>query len=84
MFISREISNMREFRNMVIDFFVELRNVHVLGLIKNANKLESIDSDNLERKAYLEVKARLKLERKKITANLDRKLQQTANEILSQ
>lgn len=65
MFISREITNIEEFRNMVIDFFVELRNIHILGLLKNANKLELLDDYTIERKTRLEVKARLKLEKKK-------------------
>ncbi|MGX1930434.1 hypothetical protein [Flagellimonas sp. 2504JD4-2] len=76
MFISREITGIKELRNMIANFLVEIRNTHVFGLLKNANMLESLNNHNVSPEQKQEILARLKLERKIIMDKLDKSLKE--------
>ncbi|MEX0312824.1 MAG: hypothetical protein AB3N18_01505 [Allomuricauda sp.] len=67
---------MKEFKSMIIDFFMEIRNVHVFNLLKNANILESLEGHNLDHKQKLEIMAKLKIERNTIVERLDKRLKE--------
>ncbi len=81
MFLSREITNVRELKARVIDFFIEIRNVHFRALLKNAHKLDFLDDYNIESEARKEIKEQLRKERKNINKTLDDRLHEETYEI---
>ncbi len=80
-FLSKEITNVRELRTVIIDFFVELNNVHIWGLLKNFKKLELLDDYNIEQNLRKQINAKLKIEREQIIASLDKSIREKASKV---
>ncbi len=80
-FLSKEIANVRELRTVIIDFFVELNNVHIGGLLKNFKKLELLDDYNIEQNLRKQINAKLKIEREQIMASLDKSIREKASKV---
>ncbi|PWL37768.1 hypothetical protein DKG77_13420 [Flagellimonas aquimarina] len=80
-FLSKEINNVRELRTTIVDFFVELNNVHIWGFRKNFKKLELLDDYNIGQSLRKQINAELKIEREQIMENLDKSLQEKASKV---
>ncbi|MEM1337311.1 MAG: hypothetical protein AAGF96_06150 [Bacteroidota bacterium] len=81
MYLTREIRHIRELKESVVDFFIEISNVHLFGLLKNSSKLEFLDEVEIEEEAMMELKKEIKSERKTISKRFQKRLKEKSHEI---
>nr|WP_299067073.1 hypothetical protein [uncultured Allomuricauda sp.] len=81
MYITKEIKNVRQLKSLVVDFFIEIRNVHFRSLLKNSHKLEFLDEVEIQKEARNELIKDLREDRKEITDNFEKRLHDKVDEI---
>ncbi|MEM7485843.1 MAG: hypothetical protein AAF348_11605 [Bacteroidota bacterium] len=76
-----ELLRLRKVKDSIIDFFIEIRNVHFKGVLKNSHKLDILDEFELKEEAREDIKKELRKERKKLTDDFEKRLHDKSFEI---